>query len=298
MDPEKAALAANAEQRQQAPRRKPTYRYISLAAFVWFTYTLVTTAVPSVIDILKHKHHPIIPIPVPAACPQVPALLPSNQTAKLNEMDDVFNKEVFRQLQVTRLSAAVQIPSISYDDLGVIGEDKRWDIMYDFALYLKAAYPRIHAELELEKVNTHGLLYTWKGTDESLKPTLLMAHQDVVPVPDATVNAWTHPPFSGHFDGKYVWGRGSSDCKNQLTAIMSAVEALLEAEFKPARTVLLSFGFDEEVSGPEGAGHLAPFITERYGEDSVAVIVDEGSTFSTVWGQVFALPGVCSSSHY
>jgi len=72
---------------------------------------------------------------------------------------------------------------------------------------------------------------------------------------------------------------------------MSAVEALLEAEFKPARTVLLSFGFDEEVSGPEGAGHLAPFITERYGEDSVAVIVDEGSTFSTVWGQVFALPG-------
>jgi len=177
MDPEKAALAAHAEQRQEAPRRKPTYRYISLAAFVWFTYTLITTAVPSVIDILKHKHHPIIPIPVPAACPQVPALLPSNQTAKLNEMDDVFNKEVFRQLQVTRLSAAVQIPSVSYDDLGVIGEDKRWDIMYDFALYLKAAYPRIHAELELEKVNTHGLLYTWKGTDESLKPTLLMAHQ-------------------------------------------------------------------------------------------------------------------------
>jgi len=177
MDPEKAALAAQAEQRQQAPRRKPAYKWTIIAAASLMLWTAGTTGIPSVIDILKKKHHPIIPIPAPAACPQVPALLPSNQTAKLNEMDDVFNKEVFRQLQVTRLSAAVQIPSISYDDLGVIGEDKRWDIMYDFALYLKAAYPRIHAELELEKINTHGLLYTWKGTDESLKPTLLMAHQ-------------------------------------------------------------------------------------------------------------------------
>lgn len=34
-----------------------------------------------------------------------------------------------------------------------------------------------HATLELTKVNTYGLLYEWKGTDASLKPMLLCAHQ-------------------------------------------------------------------------------------------------------------------------
>jgi hypothetical protein len=34
-----------------------------------------------------------------------------------------------------------------------------------------------HTTLELSKVNTYGLLYVWKGSDASLKPILLAAHQ-------------------------------------------------------------------------------------------------------------------------
>ena len=34
-----------------------------------------------------------------------------------------------------------------------------------------------HAALQLTKVNTYGLLYVWPGSNESLKPILLMAHQ-------------------------------------------------------------------------------------------------------------------------
>lgn len=36
---------------------------------------------------------------------------------------------------------------------------------------------RSHSTLELTKVNTYGLVYVWKGTDSSLKPLLLAAHQ-------------------------------------------------------------------------------------------------------------------------
>jgi Gly-Xaa carboxypeptidase len=36
-----------------------------------------------------------------------------------------------------------------------------------------------HSTLSLTKVNTYGLVYTWKGSDDSLKPLVLMAHQDV-----------------------------------------------------------------------------------------------------------------------
>lgn len=212
-------------------------------------------------------------------------------------MDEYIQSAKFRNESIARLSGAVKVPSESFDDMGPIGEDNRWNIFYDFAAYLKEQFPLIHQHLELDIVNVHGLIYTWKGSDESLKPTLLMAHQDVVPVPASTIPQWTHPPFEGVFDGKYIWGRGASDCKNQLIAEMEAIELLLDAGFKPKRTILLSFGFDEEISGLEGAGHLAPAILEKYGKDGVAVIVDEGSGISTVWDTHFAAPGVAEKGY-
>ena len=198
---------------------------------------------------------------------------------------------------VSRWSDAVKIPTVVYDDMGVVGEDPRWEIFYEFSAYLEKTYPALHANLKLEKVNTHGLLYTWQGSDLSLKPLVLMAHQDVVPVPESTVDAWTHPPFSGYYDGKHVWGRGAFDCKNQLLAVFEAVELLLQANFTPARTILLSFGFDEEISGYHGAQSLAAAILERYGPDSIAVIVDEGTVTSKPWGLTVAAPGVAEKGY-
>lgn len=242
-----------------------------------------------------HLHHSLQwmkDVNTPAQCQQVDSLYPNNTSSKLQKMEALVQTDQFVHDSITRLSNAVRIPSISYDDLGPIGEDSRWEIFYTFESYLNVTFPLIHSKLKKENVNTHGLLYTWEGSDSSLKPTLLMAHQDVVPVPNVTVDAWTHPPFSGFYDGKYVWGRGASDCKNQLMSIMTSVELLLAAEFQPARTILLSFGFDEEVSGPQGAGHLAPYIHERYGDDSIAALVDEGSGMTKQWGTVFSTPAV------
>ncbi|KAF2716703.1 carboxypeptidase S [Polychaeton citri CBS 116435] len=224
-------------------------------------------------------------------CEQASPLFPSPD----NRLDDkfaTFTTSDFLNKTVARLSGAVKVDTQSFDDLGPVGEDTRWERMYAFATYLEATFPLVHKHLQLEKINTHGLLYTWTGSDSSLKPTLLMAHQDVVPVPDTTLDSWTHPPFDGVFDGKYIWGRGSSDCKNQLIAILETMESLLEVDFKPRRTIVLPFGFDEEISGRQGAGHLAPYLHERYGDDGIAAIVDEGATFERTWGTTFAKPGV------
>ncbi|KAF2655193.1 vacuolar carboxypeptidase-like protein Cps1 [Lophiostoma macrostomum CBS 122681] len=215
-------------------------------------------------------------------CPQVEPLFPALRSQEMDSMDMYLESDTFLNKSVSRLSGAVRIPTESFDDMGP---------------YLAVTFPLVHASLQIEKVNTHGLLYTWAGSDTSLKPTLLMAHQDVVPVPDATVGQWTHPPFSGFFDGKFVWGRGASDCKNQLIAILEAVEALLESDFSPRRTLLLSFGFDEEISGREGANTLAPFLVKRYGKGGVAAIVDEGAPNAEVWGRNFAVPGVAEKGY-
>jgi Gly-Xaa carboxypeptidase len=227
-------------------------------------------------------------------CPQVAPLHPSKDSKELEAMQSYLESKAFRGIAIERLAGAVQIPTQSYDDMGDVGADPRWDLFYSFADYLAKTFPLAHAELTLEKVNTHGLLYTWAGSEAGLKPNLLMAHQDVVPVPDSTVKQWTHPPFSGHFDGKFVWGRGASDCKNQLIAILSAVEALVSAGFTPRRTLILSFGFDEEISGGEGAKYLSEFLLKRFGHHSIAAIVDEGAVNVESWGANFAIPGVVS----
>lgn len=154
-----------------------------------------------------------------------------------------------------------------------------------------------HKRATVEKVNTFGLVYTLQGSDPSLKPILLAAHQDVVPVPDAS--SWTHPPFDAHFDGEWLWGRGSSDDKNSLTGLLSAVETLLgRTAWSPKRTVVLAFGFDEECSGYRGAGKIGDFLTGRYGEDGVAFILDEGgSGIQLVNDTLYVLPAVMEKGH-
>lgn len=224
-------------------------------------------------------------------CQQPDPLFPSSDNKRLKEMYEYLSTDEFKTASISRHSGAVQIPTESFDNMGPIGEDERWEIMYTFQNYLRDIFPRVHQYMNPEIVNTHGLIYTYKGSDETLKPVLFLAHYDVVPVPNATVGAWTHPPFSGYYDGKLIWGRGASDCKNQLIAIMEAMELFLEAGYKPKRSVVLSFGFDEESNGRRGAGHLAPFLFKRYGKGGVAAIVDEGAQFQRAWGRTFAVTG-------
>ncbi|KAI1266586.1 peptidase family M20/M25/M40 [Xylariaceae sp. FL1019] len=232
-----------------------------------------------------------------AKCPQVEPLVPGQQTEALKSMEEFILSDQFRNETVARLAGAVRIPTISYDDLAPVGEDPRWDAFFNFASYLKTTFPLVHSQLRLEKVNTHGLLYTWHGSDPDARPTVLMGHQDTVPVVEATEDQWTHPPFDGYFDGRYIWGRGSNDCKNVVIGILEAVELLLQADFKPKRTIVLSFGFDEEISGRNGARHLAKALVDRYGQDGAAVVVDEGAGTSSMWGSLFAQPGVGEKGH-
>ncbi|KAF8627116.1 hypothetical protein AX17_006376, partial [Amanita inopinata Kibby_2008] len=95
-----------------------------------------------------------------------------------------------------------------------------------------------------------------------------------------------------------IWGRGSSDDKSGLIAIMTTVELLIESNFQPLRTVVLAFGFDEEVSGGRGAANLANVLQDRFGKDGFAFIVDEGSGFSEQYGSVFATPGIAEKGYF
>lgn len=145
-------------------------------------------------------------------------------------------------------------------------------------------------------MNRFGLVYTVEGSDSSLLPILLTAHQDVVPVEDNTLDEWDYPPFSGYYDESsgYLYGRGASDDKSAITALMSAMEALLSQDnYYPRRTTIFAFGFDEECSGARGAATISKHLQRRYHEDGIAVILDEGGAgIQDVGDTLYALPAV------
>ncbi|PYI02538.1 vacuolar carboxypeptidase Cps1 [Aspergillus sclerotiicarbonarius CBS 121057] len=200
----------------------------------------------------------------------------------------------YKSRQVNRLSRAVQVPT-TVDDYMRDPYDEKFAPFVDFQKLLQTLFPLTHSYARVDHINRFGLVFTLNGTDDSLKPLLFTAHQDVVPINDPS--DWTYPPFEGHFDGEWLWGRGSSDCKNVLIGLMSVVEDLLSQEWEPTRTILLAFGFDEESHGFLGAGSIAEFLEEKYGPDSFEFVLDEGgmgleTVDDTNDGVVYALPGV------
>ncbi|KAL7803322.1 carboxypeptidase S [Trichoderma aethiopicum] len=218
---------------------------------------------------------------------------PSNDG--LYSSHELFSTDETIKTLVERHQPLVKIDSICYDDLGDF-EDDRWGPFYDIPKVLESNYPTVYDKAWVETINRFGLVYTIEGSDTSLKPILLTAHQDVVPVANETLDSWEHPPFDAFYNetSGYLYGRGASDDKSAITALMSAMEALLSQEdYKPRRTVVFAFGFDEECSGPRGAASIAKHLEERYGENGIAVILDEGGAgLQSVGDVLYALPAV------
>ncbi|CAN3485191.1 carboxypeptidase S [Diutina catenulata] len=226
----------------------------------------------------------------------VPASFEKNKDIVLGIVHD----KSFRKQAVRKLSGAVQIDTQIVDNQPPPDENPEvWVKFKKFHSYLEKTFPQVYDKLEVETVNTYGLVFTWKGKNKKLKPLLLMAHQDTVPIQKDTLDKWTHPPLSGYYDGEWVYGRGSFDCKCTLIAILQSIYVLIEQGWKPERTIVLSFGFDEEAQGIQGAGHLGPFLKKRYGKNGVYAIVDEGSSLymDPSIGKVVAAPATSEKGY-
>lgn len=232
-------------------------------------------------------------------CQQVPKLSPKNAAIDEFIRDQVEDPAYHNQI-IDKLSRIIRIPSESYDDLGLVGEDDRWNIFYDMEKFITANYPTVLKHVKFDHANTHGLILTWEGSvpPSEAKPILMMAHQDVVPVLADNVPDWTHPPYAGHYDGELIWGRGATDDKGYLISIIESVDLLIKAGFKPKRTVILAFGCDEEISGEACGRPISNFLHERYGDDGIYLIMDEGSVgIQEEFDQSFAMVSVSEKGY-
>ncbi|MFN2546342.1 MAG: M20 family metallopeptidase [Myxococcales bacterium] len=76
-------------------------------------------------------------------------------------------------------------------------------------------------------------------------------HTDTVPLGAAK---WRHDPFGGELSGGLLYGRGSSDMKSGVAAMVAAALDLAKRPLRKGLVLVLVAG---EETGCEGAAHLA-----------------------------------------
>jgi carboxypeptidase PM20D1 len=157
-----------------------------------------------------------------------------------------------------RLGEAIRFRTVS------LVEDNEDRAQFEqFHAWMQQRYPAFHAIARREVIGELSLMYTWEGSDAGQPPILLLAHQDVVPVPDDTRQNWQVDPFGGVIRDNAIWGRGSIDDKGSLVSLLEAAEYLAAQGKRPVRTIIFAFGHDEELGGEGGAVLMAQALADR-----------------------------------
>ncbi|SCU81018.1 LAMI_0B04500g1_1 [Lachancea mirantina] len=285
----------DARQRRFSLRKK--WALAGLALFL----AAATYAVSSVVL----AHHAPTATPEPLWCNSVRKTdaLPVKDVRKLLANSTLWDETL------AKLANAVRVPTEIYDhtpDPSSSPDDAIWEPFQKLHDQLESDFPAVWSKLQVETVNEYGLVITWEGSREDLKPVMFAAHMDVVPVERKTWSHWQHEPFSGDIThdpelGDLLWGRGSFDDKNMLIGILQALEYLLthEPDYTPRHGVVVAIGFDEEVGGYRGAQKIAKLLHERYGQHGILSIIDEGVVgVKEIEGVLVAAPGTGEKGRY
>jgi acetylornithine deacetylase/succinyl-diaminopimelate desuccinylase-like protein len=122
--------------------------------------------------------------------------------------------------------------------------------------------------------HTAALIVRWPAAKPSgKKPILLMAHMDVV---EAKPEDWSPglDPFKFVEKEGYFYGRGTSDIKEGVTAVTTALLKLRASGFKPTRDIVVLFTGDEETSG--NGARLAATEWRKWTDSDFALNSDGG----------------------
>lgn len=127
------------------PRRTKTP---SRRVWKWAASTILATAVLTGLIVASHNNDgdlQISSLSTQPACPQYPAIkaLSAEREEFENEIKNEINSEAFFDKSLKRLQGAIQIPTESFDDMGKVGNDSRWDIFQDFHKYLEESFPLV-----------------------------------------------------------------------------------------------------------------------------------------------------------
>lgn len=164
------------------------------------------------------------------------------------------------------LQALVRIDSVNPAYGGPAGGEARVvDWVESFAKRLGLACERYDA-----MPGRPNLLIAAPGED-SKKTLLFNTHCDVVSIANMSIS-----PMGGEIRDGRLWGRGSTDAKGQLAAMLHALAAIIESGRKPPQTTLILVTVDEE------AGFGGIHAAVKHGVKVDAAVVAEPTSLEVV----------------
>lgn len=170
-----------------------------------------------------------------------------------------------REKAIRDLQALIRCKTVSYRDRA-LEDGAEFDKLYAL---LPELFPNVYKACPLVQLNDRSLLFLWKGRSTQ-KPSVLMAHYDVVPVNE---DQWEKPAFDAVIEGGVLWGRGTLDTKGTFLGVLEAADNLIAQGFVPANDLYLAFAGNEEISG-DGA----PAIVRWFKQQGIRpeFVLDEG----------------------
>ncbi len=178
------------------------------------------------------------------------------------ELEEV---EFDRAAAVDALGELVRCRTVSYNDPS-LEDDAEFEKLIG---KLPELYPNVIKTCPMQRFEDRGLLLRWQGRGGG-KPSVLMAHYDVVPVEEEN---WTHPAFDAEIADGVMWGRGTLDTKVTFNGILSAAENVIKQGFTPENDIYFAFSGGEEING-SGAKNIVKYFKDNAIE--LEMVVDEG----------------------
>ncbi|MGL6103745.1 MAG: M20/M25/M40 family metallo-hydrolase, partial [Exiguobacterium acetylicum] len=164
------------------------------------------------------------------------------------------------QTAITYLQRCLQIPSVNPMDGEEVVARYVYDVLVDHQIsteWIEVSPKRIC------------LVAIVPASEEFSRPAVLglSGHLDTVPVQG---DGWTKDPYGGEIEDGRIYGRGASDMKSGVMAMVQALIQYKERQNRP-NTVKLLITSDEE-NGMTGARHLTE---QGYADDLEALLITE-----------------------
>ena len=127
----------------------------------------------------------------------------------------------------------------------------------------------IPAQIVFAEADRPNVVARLKGNGQK-RPLLMMGHTDTVTVDLAK---WHFPPFSAALDGGYVYGRGTIDDKDNLTAGLMTMLLLKRLNVPLDRDVIFLAEAGEEGNSRIGVGYM---VAQHFPEIEAEYCLAEG----------------------